>query len=144
MGSRLLERGSSLQPRRRVRELHERRRSPRPPAGDLRRALLQARSHQAEVRPDQPVPGHPKHSAGGRQGIRMNAVSTLAFVLLTLLAGPPLAAVDDPYSFGRPMKWRGGFLGIERVMLRADCTVVPEGVRCVPLLPAPASTSFEV
>jgi hypothetical protein len=74
----------------------------------------------------------------------MNAVSTLAFVLLTLLAGPTLAAVDDPYSFGRPMKWRGGFLGIERVMLRADCSVVPEGVRCVPLLPAPASTSFEV
>lgn len=73
----------------------------------------------------------------------MTRVSTLAFVLLTLLAAPTLAEVDDPHSFGRPMKWRSGFLGIEGVLLRTDCSSPPEGARCVPLLPAPATTSFD-
>jgi hypothetical protein len=74
----------------------------------------------------------------------MRRVSTVAFVLLTLLAGPTLAEVDDPHSLGRPVKWRSGFLGNEHVLLRADCSALPEGARCVPLLPAPATTSFDV
>jgi hypothetical protein len=75
----------------------------------------------------------------------MNRVSTLAFVLLTLLAVPAAAEVGDPHSFGRAMKWRGGFLESEGIVLRAECSSSPpEPVHCVQLLPAPATTEFEV
>lgn len=74
----------------------------------------------------------------------MTKVSTLAFVLLTLLAVPAAAQVGDAHSFGRAMKWRGGFLANTGIVLREDCSTAPETERCVQLLPAPAKTSFQV
>jgi hypothetical protein len=75
----------------------------------------------------------------------MTRMFALAIALLTLLAVPAAAQVGDPHSFGRPMKWRGGFLGSNAgILLLADCSGVPETVHCVQLSPAPASTSFNV
>jgi hypothetical protein len=73
-------------------------------------------------------------------------IFALAIASLTLLALPAAAQVSsDPYSFGRPMKWRGGFLGSNAgILLAADCSGVPEGVHCVQLLPAPESTRFDL
>lgn len=53
------------------------------------------------------------------------------------------AAVGDPHSFGRAVKWRGGFLQDTGIVLRTDCSASPATERCVQLLPAPASTDFE-
>ena len=64
--------------------------------------------------------------------------------LLALLAEPVAAQVGDPHSFGRPMKWRGGFMTNGGIALLADCSGAPETAHCVQLLPAPASTSFNV
>jgi hypothetical protein len=74
----------------------------------------------------------------------MTRTFALAIALLTLLAVPAAAQVGDAHSFGRPMKWRGGFLSNTGFALRADCSTAPETQRCVQLLPAPASTSFNV
>lgn len=53
------------------------------------------------------------------------------------------AGVGDPHSYGRAMKWRGGFLDDTGVVLRKDCSLSPDTERCVQLLPAPANTDFE-
>lgn len=53
------------------------------------------------------------------------------------------AETGDPHSFGRPMKWRGGFLQGSSVMLREDCSRAPAGQRCLQLQPAPATTEFD-
>ena len=57
--------------------------------------------------------------------------------------GPATAAVGDPYSFGRTMRWRGGFLEDSGVVLANDCSGAPDAQRCVQLQPAPATTNFE-
>ena len=74
----------------------------------------------------------------------MTRMFALVVALLTLLAVPVAAQVGDPHSFGRTMKWRGGFLGNGGILLLADCSGTPESAHCVQLLPAPASTSFNV
>ena len=74
----------------------------------------------------------------------MTRVSTLATVLLTLLAVPVAAEVGDPHSFARATKWRGGFLKNTEVVLRKDCSSAPDTERCLQLLPEPATTQFEV
>jgi hypothetical protein len=53
------------------------------------------------------------------------------------------AQVGDPHSFGRPMKWRGGFIHDRSLVLRNDCSLAPSEERCVQLEPAPATTSFD-
>ena len=65
LGPRLLGRRAPVQPRRRLRQLHDgrRRRGARP--GELRRQLRAARRGEEEIRPGQPVPGQPEHQAGG-------------------------------------------------------------------------------
>jgi hypothetical protein len=60
-----------------------------------------------------------------------------------LSGGSSAAAVGDPDSFGRAVKWRGGFVQDAGIVLRKDCSVAPDAERCVQLLPAPASTAFE-
>lgn len=69
--------------------------------------------------------------------------------MLPLLAVPAVAEVGDPHSFGRAMKWRGGFLEdagvVPGIVLFTDCSSpLPETMRCVQLLPPPATTEFEV
>ena len=57
-------------------------------------------------------------------------------------ADPSITEVGDPHSFGRAVKWRGGFLEDTAIVLRTDCPL-PSESRCVQLLPAPASTAFQ-
>ena len=66
LGTRLLEGGPPVQPRGRLRQLHDGRRSGGPRAGDLRRQLRPARGHQGAVRPEESLPREPEHPAGRR------------------------------------------------------------------------------
>ena len=74
----------------------------------------------------------------------MTRVSRITLVLLTLLAAPAVAQVGDPHSFARATKWRGGFIEDAGIVLRADCSASLPTEHCVQLLPAPATTEFEV
>ncbi len=56
---------------------------------------------------------------------------------------PAIDDVGDPHSFGRPIKWRGAFLGTTGVLLRTDCSAAPATDRCVQLQPPPAVTIFD-
>jgi hypothetical protein len=60
-----------------------------------------------------------------------------------ILLATLVAAVGDPHSFARAVKWRGGFLEDSGIVLREDCSQSTGTERCVQLLPAPASTEFE-
>src|SRR5262245_17193523 len=61
MGPRLLGSGASIQHARRLRELHGRGRKRRSRPGDLRRELQAPRRGEEEIRPEESLPGEPKH-----------------------------------------------------------------------------------
>ena len=63
-GRGLLGCGAPVQPRRRLRQLHDGRRRRGARAGELRRQLRAARGGEEAVRPGQPVPREPEHQAG--------------------------------------------------------------------------------
>ena len=69
--------------------------------------------------------------------------SSIILSLAWLWISTASAQVGDAHSFGRPMKWRGGFVGVTGILLHEDCSVAPSYMRCVQLLPAPATTRFD-
>lgn len=67
----------------------------------------------------------------------------IKLLLLASILAQVQAGVGDPHSYGRAMKWRGGFLEDTGLVLRRDCSLAPDTERCVQLRPAPASTDFD-